>query len=52
MRDMASRLRGPFVYNPHVTTATVPMAITADALGNLAKYWTIANDYRCAKDKR
>ena len=45
------RFKGPFVYQPELTTATMPSAAIADAASQMEKYWFIANANKCRTGK-
>ena len=51
LRRMEVRFRGPFDYQPPLTSATIPSAQIADALAELAMYWSEANVNNCAAKK-
>ncbi|KAG4428127.1 hypothetical protein IFR05_016390 [Cadophora sp. M221] len=51
LRKMEVRFRGPFDYQPPLTSATAPSAQIADALAELAMYWSEANINNCATKK-
>jgi hypothetical protein len=47
--QMATRFRGPFIYQPEITAVTAPIANIAEALSHLQRYWFMANTSRCAR---
>ena len=51
VHTMDVRFKGPFVYQPELTTATTPLAAIADATSHLEKYWFIANAIQCRARK-
>jgi hypothetical protein len=51
VRRLEARFRGPFNYQPPITTATIPSAQIADTLSELATYWFEANTHNCIKKK-
>lgn len=48
---MATRFKGPFVYEPEISVATTPSAAIADAISQIGRYWFIANGHQCSKGK-
>jgi hypothetical protein len=47
VHTLEARFIGPFVYHPHLTSATTPSAAVADALSQVARYWNNANTHQC-----
>jgi hypothetical protein len=47
--QMATRFRGPLLYQPDITAVTAPLTSIADALSHLQRYWFMANTSRCAR---
>jgi hypothetical protein len=47
MHTMAVRFKGPFSYQPYITTVTTPLAAIADALSQVQRYWFVANEQKC-----
>lgn len=52
VRTLQVRYRGPFNYQPPLTSATIPSAQIADVLSELATYWSEANTRNCVKSKK
>jgi hypothetical protein len=48
LQTLAVRFRGPFIYQPDVTTATSPSAAISDAVSQIGKYWLVANQHQCS----
>jgi hypothetical protein len=46
---MASRFRGPFVYQPDLTATTIPSFAISDAIAQISRYWFMANEQLCGK---
>ncbi|KAE8441931.1 hypothetical protein EG329_004139 [Mollisiaceae sp. DMI_Dod_QoI] len=49
VQTMATRFRGPLIYQPELTVATAPSAMIADAVSQIERYWFIANTFQCIR---
>jgi hypothetical protein len=52
LKTLEVRFRGPFIYQPYITTATSPSAAISDAVSQIGKYWLVASQHQCSYGKQ